>query len=179
MAALSAAPALWLLLACGAARAGKAHEHGVGKLNITQDGAAAYTLELELPLDSLVGFERPPRTAPERQAAEAAKARLRDAAMLFRVQPVAGCAVQLRELSVPVWEVMDRGTSAGKGAAAHADAHAAYGVQCPPKETIQGVEVHLFEAFPRLKRLQVQAALTNGQRLFRLTPTQRRVDLGP
>jgi hypothetical protein len=175
--ALSVLSLLGLLFSVGTAQAGKAHEHGAGKLNIVQDGTGTYSLELELPLDSLVGFERPPRTATERQAAEAAMARLRDPAVLFRLPPAAGCAVHLKE--VTVWAAAERGASATQSASAHADAHASFGVQCPSRATAQSLDLLLFDAFPRLKRLDVQAALSAGQRRFKLTPTQRRVDLGP
>jgi hypothetical protein len=177
--ALSVLSLLGLLISLGTAQAGKAHEHGAGKLYIVQDGTGTYSLELELPLDSLVGFERPPRTAPERQAAEAAMARLRDPAALFRLPPAAGCAVHLKEVTVPVWAAAERGASATQPASAHADAHASFGVHCPSRATAQSLDLLLFDAFPRLKRLDVQAALTAGQRRFKLTPTQRRVDLGP
>lgn len=163
-----AATALSSLLACGHALAGKAHEHGAGKLNLVQEGAA-YTLELELPLDTLVGFERAPRNAAERQAAKAALARLRDAAALFRTQPAsAGCALSATDVVAPLLESPSE---------SHADATATYTLQCPPQATPQRLEVALFEAFPRLKRLEVQTVLVSGQGRLKLSPSSRVIEL--
>lgn len=184
------------LLTCGPALAGKAHEHGAGKLNLVQEGAA-YTLELELPLDTLVGFERAPRNAAERQAAQVALNRLRDAAALFRTQPASsGCTVSLKDVAAPLLEApaVSAGPSAastganqkpaakpaGTGAEApdtHADATAIYSVQCPQQAAPQRLEVTLFEVFPRLKRLDVQTVLSAGQGRAKLSPSSRLLDL--
>ena len=58
------------LALCGAAFAGKAHQHGVARLDLAVDGGTV-TIAVEMPLDALVGFERSPRTGAERQAAAA------------------------------------------------------------------------------------------------------------
>ena len=68
-----------------------AHQHGMAKLDLVFE-AGALTLELDAPLDSLLGFERAPRNAAERAAADAALASLRDAASLIRIDPAARCA---------------------------------------------------------------------------------------
>ncbi|MCB1546297.1 MAG: DUF2796 domain-containing protein [Hyphomicrobiaceae bacterium] len=65
------------LALCGAAFAGKAHQHGVARLDLAVDGGTV-TIAVEMPLDALVGFERSPRTGAERQAAAAALARQGD-----------------------------------------------------------------------------------------------------
>lgn len=183
------------LLFTTSAHAGKAHEHGAGKLNLVQD-SAAYTLELELPLDTLVGFERAPRTAAERQAAQAALARLRDPAALFRTQPAsAGCTISAADIAAPLLEASAAppsqnaqakaatqasakpAPSGTQVADAHADAAATYTLQCPPQAAPQRLEVMLFEAFPRLKRLEVQTALAGGQGRVKLSPGSRMIDL--
>ena len=172
--------------------AGKAHEHGAGKLNLVQEGTA-YSLELELPLDTLVGFERAPRTAAERQAALAAMARLRDAQALFRTQPAStGCTVSVTGITAPLLEAPAAAAStnadakpASKAAPAsghtsvdiHADASATYTLQCPPQAAPQRLELRLFEAFPRLKRLEVQTVLASGQGRLKLSPSNRQIDL--
>ena len=51
------------------------------------------TLELDTPLDNLLGFERAPRTDAERQQADAAVAKLKAAAGLFRIDNAAGCTL--------------------------------------------------------------------------------------
>ena len=191
-----AAAVLSTLLAGGPAVAGKAHEHGAGKLNLVQEGAI-YTLELELPLDTLVGFERAPRTAGERQAAQAAMARLRDATALFRPQPASvGCTASTKAVAAPLLEApaataaapaptadASRDTAANpapagaKAVDTHADATATYTLQCPSQAALQRLEVNLFEAFPRLKRLEVQLVLATGQGRLKLSPSSRHIEL--
>jgi hypothetical protein len=197
-AVIAAATALSSLVACGPAMAGKAHEHGAGKLNLVQEGTA-YSLELELPLDTLVGFERAPRTDAERRAAQAAMARLRDADALFRTQPAStACTVSVTGITAPLLEAPAAGAStnadakpaskaANTGAQAaastntsvdtHADATATYTLHCPPQATPQRLELRLFEAFPRLKRLEVQTVLASGQGRLKLSPSNRQIDL--
>ena len=68
---------LALPLAAAGALAGP-HVHGVAAIDIAVEGRALVVL-LDMPLDSVVGFERAPRTAAERRAAADALARLRDA----------------------------------------------------------------------------------------------------
>lgn len=169
------------MVAGGSAMAGKAHEHGAGKLNLVQEGAA-YTLELELPLDTLVGFERAPRTPAERQAAEAAMARLRDPAALFRIQPAtAACTVSSTALAVPWLEspqAAETGQTSGDSRShTHADATATYTLQCQSQATPQRLEIKLFDAFPRLKRLDVQTVMAKGQGRLKLSPGSRVIEL--
>ena len=159
-------------LGVSVAHAGKAHEHGVGRMNLVQDGAS-WSVDLELPLDTLVGFERPPRTPAERQAAQAALARLRDPQALIRIEGPApsACTVATVEVNAPVLE--------GQGAAGaeHADARVSLTLQCPDSVDPQRIDLPVFTAFARLKRLEVQAALKVGQRQFKLTPARRVIDL--
>lgn len=157
---------------CSPARAGKAHEHGVARLNLVQDGAQ-WSVELQLPLDTLVGFERAPRTAAERQAAQAALARLRDPQALIRLEvgAPAACAVGLVEVDAPVLE--------GKGPveSGHADARVAIAFQCPESALPQRMDLPMFATFPRLKRVEAQAALQAGQRRYKLSPSNRVIEL--
>lgn len=165
--------ALVVLLTCLPVHAGKAHEHGVGRLNLVQDGAH-WSLELELPLDTLVGFERPPRTPAERQAAQAALARLRDAPALARLEVPAPhvCVAASVAVQAPVLEGQAQ-TSDG-----HGDARLSVELRCPDSVAPTRLHLPMFTAFPRLKRLEVQAVLKPGQRRFRVTPANPVIELG-
>lgn len=160
------------VLGASSAQAGKAHEHGVGRMNLVQDGAN-WAVDLELPLDTLVGFERPPRTPAERQAAQAALARLRDPQALIRLEVPApmSCTTAAVEVHAPVLE----GQAAAPGG--HADARVSITLQCPDSVEPQRAELQAFTTFNRLKRLEVQAALKAGQRQFKLTPANRVIHL--
>ena len=77
-----------------------AHEHGVARLSVAVDGRTL-SVELDAPLDGLLGFERPPRTDAERKAAADLLQRLRDPAALFRPDAAAGCSAGAVTVSAP------------------------------------------------------------------------------
>ncbi|MCU0968022.1 MAG: DUF2796 domain-containing protein [Rubrivivax sp.] len=137
--------------------AGKAHEHGVGRLDLATE-PAAITIAIDLPLEAVVGFERPPRDDAERARAEAMLARLRDAAALFSPDPAAGCKPGAVTLDAPV---LQPGAAAPKDG--HADLAATYAFTCSDGHRAAFVEVRLFDALPRLQRIEVQAVTRKGQ----------------
>jgi hypothetical protein len=156
-----------------AALAGKAHQHGVARLDIGAD-PGQIVIALESPLDNLLGFERAPRTDAERKVAAKAIAKLKDGAALFRIDPAAACSLSSVELnSVP----LKLGTAAPAGKdEGHGDLDAEYTFNCTGTPAGH-VEIALFDAFPRLQRLQVQAATAKGQASQTLKRPARRVEL--
>lgn len=135
----------------------QAHEHGSATMDVALEGANL-VVNLITPVDNLVGFERAPRTQAERQAAEAALARLRDGAALFRLNAEAGCVLADVAVKAPV---LEQPAAARSG---HADANASYEFRCKAPAALRTVDVRLFDAFARLERVRVQAALPGGQR---------------
>lgn len=158
-----------------AAAAGKAHEHGVMKLDVAVEGNIL-SIALESPLDSFLGFERAPRTDAERTAAAELLTRLRGpdrGAPLFSPDAAAQCTLNKAEVSAPVLE-------ASKPAAAkdgHADLDASYAYTCTQPAQLKNLEVGLFEAFRRLKRIDVQVAGAQGQSKLTLTRPARSIRL--
>jgi hypothetical protein len=61
---------LLVAIACAAQAHLGAHVHGLVKLGVAVQGPTV-SIELDSPLDNLLGFEHRPRTAAERQAARA------------------------------------------------------------------------------------------------------------
>lgn len=159
--------ALWL--AAGPASAGKAHEHGALRMDLSLEGADL-SIALAMPLDSAVGYERAPRTEAERQAAAAALARLRDGAAMFRPDAAAQCSLTSAAVSAPV---LERPAPAGQAADGHADLDATYVFRCTQPAKLLQLEVLLFDAFKRVDRIDVQAALPHGQRKATLLKTAR------
>jgi Protein of unknown function (DUF2796) len=163
-------PLLWLPLA---ALAGGAHEHGNARLDIAVE-ARTVSLAFGTPLDNLVGFERAPRTAGERQRVDEALARLKDGDALWRFDPAAGCKLAEAKIDAPV---LGLGRSAAvKGE--HAELQADYRFDCADAAKAAYVEVGLFE-FNRLKRVQVQMALPKTQLKRELKRPSKRLVLGP
>jgi hypothetical protein len=152
MAALAAlcAPAAW---------AGKAHDHGVARLDVAVEPGRV-VLELDTPLDNLLGFERAPRTDAERDKAKAVIARLRDAGTLFRIDSQAGCTPGKVQLNAPVLGEGQPEPGAKEG---HADLEGSFEFNCKAGNKAGFVEVGLFEAFPGLKRIELQVVTPKGQ----------------
>jgi hypothetical protein len=164
------------------AHAGKAHEHGVARLDIGVE-AGRVVVALDMPLDNLVGFERAPRTDAERAAVAAAVAKLREAATLFRIDGAAGCTAGKVELVAAAFGLGAAPTPAAAAAPApaqdhgHADLEGSYEFTCTAGARAGFVETGLFEAFPRLKRLEVQVATPRGQMKATLRRPNARIAL--
>lgn len=157
-----------LVLTATAAFAAQPHDHGVARLDIGVEPARVL-LTLALPLDAAVGFERAPRSDAERERARAALARLRDAAALFRIDGAAGCTPGAVKVQAPALE--------GGAAEGHADADAEYEFNCRAGARAGFVEVGLFDAFPALRRVELQVVTPRGQLKATLAKPASRVAL--
>ncbi len=161
-AALGARVLALALAAHGTAFAGKAHEHGVVKIDVAVDGATL-TVTLDTPLDSVLGFERAPRTPAERRAADEALARLRDAAGLFTPSAAAACTAGPPEVKAPVLEASPPAQKDG-----HADLEATYTWRCEQPAQLRELGLNLFASFPRMQRIEAQVAGATAQKKLTL-----------
>lgn len=143
------------------ALAAGAHEHGVARLDVALDGNQLQ-LQLQSPLDNLVGFERAPRNERERQALETALARLRDAGALWRPDAQALCKPGKAEVLPPRFEAAPQ-PKAGKHSEDHAEVQASYSFECAKPLALRTLEHGLFTSLPRLTRVDVQVATARGQ----------------
>lgn len=140
-----------------------AHVHGSMQLDIAVD-KHLLGVQLEAPLDSLLGFERRPRTATERQAADALLKQMTDAAALFKPDAAAQCA--LMTVSLESAALQATAPAAGKDAdkeSEHADLDANYEFNCAHPDKLTVIEIGLFDAFKRLQKIKVQMASSKGQ----------------
>lgn len=153
--------------------AGKAHVHGIAKLDVAIE-AGKITLDFESPLDNQLGFERAPRTDAERRQADAMVARLKAADTLFRIDPAAGCKLAGVELASSALQLGQPDPSE----AGHADIDATFTFQCADVSKASYIDVGLFE-YKRLKRLDVQIAAPRGQFKRELRPSAARLTLTP
>ena len=147
-----------LCLCSTAGAAGKAHEHGVAHLDVAVDGARV-SIEMDTPLDNLIGFERAPRTDAERDKANAAVAKLRLGDTLFRIDSAAGCTLDKVELRSAPLQLGSATPAAGD----HGDLSASYTFNCKAGAKAGFVEVGLFQAFAGLKRIELQVLTPKGQ----------------
>lgn len=156
-----------------ATAAEKAHEHGVGDLNLAIDGATV-EIELEAPGADIVGFEHEPRNAAEKAAVVQAAKSLAAGAALFRFSEAAGCRLQDADVETPLLD----GKHAHKEGEAeeHAGFHAHYRFICRDSGALGHLDTTYFEVFPNAAALRAKTITPSGQGAQRLTPTVTRLN---
>jgi len=145
----------------------KAHTHGVAKLEVAIEGAGIH-LHLEAPLHDLLGFERAPRNAKERAAADALLKQLAQGEALFRPTAAAQCKLASATTEAPILAAGAKSTGDG-----HAEIAAEYRFSCAQPAKLTGMEVRLSEAFKGLRRIDAQTISAKGQNAMRLTAKMR------
>jgi hypothetical protein len=169
-----------------------AHVHGRAALEIAIDGAAVQ-INLNSPLDTVLGFERAPRNEKERQAVKAMALKFNQGDSLFVFTPAAQCRVASVNLTSPVLspdlltpasdsgKSMDGNTTKDGGAVktapadTHAELEATWHFQCAVPQALQGLDVRLFQLFPGLQRLDTAVAGPKGQSSAKLSPEATRL----
>ena len=171
------APAAWAQSPDAAAGEHQhAHVHGAAKLGIAVEDKTV-SLQLESPLDSLIGFEHRPSTQSQRAAAEALRLRMRAPADLFAFDAAANCTLAKADAQSAIFEAADRPVEAGAAAGAHADLDASFEYRCEHPERLSRVDIGLLRAYPKLQRLDVEIATPKGQFKRELRPPARTVSL--
>lgn len=147
------------------------HEHGVARLQVAIDGGQL-AVELQSPLDNLVGFEHEPSTEAQRRALADAEARLREFGALFVLPAAAGCVLSEVELESPWHAGHDQAHDHDQEhdhEEAHGEMHVRYLLNCATPEALTGMTVKLAEAFPRTARIRAETATPRGQNALTLT----------
>ena len=158
---------------------GHAHQHGVAQMEVVLEPRQVH-LHLEVPLDNLLGFERAPRNAQERQRADAVISTLRAAGALFVIDPAAGCLLASVELESAALKLGAAAPGAGgTGGDGHAELEAAVRFDCQDGSRATYIEVGLFKAFSRMQRLEVEGAGPKGQFKRSLKRPASRLELAP
>ena len=147
-----------LAIASNSAAKEGAHVHGLVRLDVAID-AKTLTVQLEAPLDSLLGFEHRPRTAAQKQAADALLKKMNDGATLIRPQEAAAC--KLTKVTVES-ETLQSTKPAGKDKE-HADLDASFEFTCDQPDKLTFIEIGFFDAFKHTRKIDVQVAGPKGQ----------------
>lgn len=167
--------------------AAQAHVHGQAELEVAVSGGTL-VLSLHGPLDSLLGFERAPRTAAQKAAVDNLLSQLRKPEALFVPSVAAQCVPEPSVIDAPVLGVGRQAAGApdSKVAAApakaaaghggkdgHAELKAEFTFKCERADQLRGLEAKLFDQFKRLQRLDARVVGPRGQSSARLTPSRR------
>jgi len=188
---LSCVAILWIFATISAAseREHDAHEHGVSRLNIAVDEK---TIEIELmaPGVDIVGFEHAATASADKIAVKKAVATLQKGSVLFDFPDDANCRLEEGEVTSQLAEAhqaehddhahekKENGHSDDHKDAeesTHAEFHAHYHFHCAEPRHISHMEVKLFEHFPTMREIDVQAITSSGQSAMELTSTSARL----
>ena len=152
----------------------QAHQHGQAQANVAVQGNRL-SVQLEIPLDSLLGFEHRPRTDRQRAAAQAAVQQLKAAASWLKPDAAALCTLARSDINTQALDPAPPG-SAEPG---HADVDASYEFTCAASEQLGGLDIGLMSVFKRIQRINVQVAGAKSQNKQTLQPPATRVRLRP
>lgn len=152
----------------------QAHQHGQAQANVAVQGNRL-GVQLEIPLDSLLGFEHRPRTDRQRAAAQAAVQQLKAAATWLKPDAAALCTLASSDFNTQALDPAAPG-SAEQG---HADVDASYEFTCAAPEKLAGLDMGLMTLFKRIQRIEVQVAGAQSQSKQTLRPPATRVRLRP
>jgi hypothetical protein len=174
-----AAVALALALACAApsawSQAGHAaHVHGRVQANVAVQGNKL-SVQFEMPLDNLLGFEHRPRTEAQRQAAQAVVQQLKAPANWLKPDAAAQCALASSQVDTQALAA----AAPGAKEQTHADIDASYEFTCAVPGQLKGLDIALMDSFKRIQRIEVQVAGAKGQSRQTLRRPAQRVRLAP
>jgi hypothetical protein len=136
-----------------------AHVHGQMKLDVAIDGPTV-VIDMESPLDNIVGFERAPKTDAEKKTVADAVAQLRAADKLFVIDPAANCKLGPVDLRSGALGLGNPDPSEPVG---HADLDATFSFNCTNAAAAKFIDVNLFAAFKGLRQIDSQVASAQGQ----------------
>ncbi len=133
---------------------GETHVHGLVRLDIAIE-PGRLTLQLDAPQQALLGHERAPRNAAERQAAAALLARLRGGQPLWQIDPALQCSLHGARVEASLLEA----AAADRAAAEHAEVSASYEYRCSGPGALRQLDVGaLLDAFKGIVRIDARIA---------------------
>lgn len=144
-----------------------AHVHGLAKLEVALEGTQLI-VRLESPLEAVLGFEHAPRSAKDKAAVAAMRKILAGGDALFIPTAAAACRQQVSRVESAVLD-----GKAGAGHDGHGDLDTEFRFNCAQPAQLKGLEVRLFDVFPKLRRIDAEVATGKGQTAKRLTTKMR------
>lgn len=158
-----------------------AHVHGTASLNIAID-SGHIDAELVTPAMNIVGFEHAPRDDAERQAVASAAVMLEDGAALLVPSAAAGCRLDSSQAASSLIDTAHEPETTHDAHEhdhddVHSEFHVHYRFHCDEPAAIETIQVNLFEAFPGMETIEVQALTADRQVGGMLTPEDNVIEL--
>lgn len=151
------------------------HVHGELHLGVAVDGNAV-TVDFQAPLDSLLGFERTPRTDKEKALVRRWDELLRKPTAFIRFDDAAGCTLTSAEFDSPIPGLGEQDEPAADG---HAEVEGAWAFTCRRPEALKALRITLFEHSRHLQRIHVVRIGPRGATQLRLKRPDALIPLSP
>jgi len=154
------------------------HVHGTGELHVAVENSNL-DIEFHSPLHNLLGFERSPKTDPQRAAVTAMTAKLNKPETLFKLPKAASCTAGPTHIDSALNEAPVTPSKSVKAAPKdgvdddHADLTATFGFVCANMDKLDSIEVAIFGAFPGTKIIKAEIIGPRGQSAATLSPNRR------
>jgi Protein of unknown function (DUF2796) len=157
-----------------------AHVHGQIQLGVAVDGKQV-SVDIDTPLESLLGFEHTPQSAAQKKRAADWAQRLGEGHSLLRFTPEAKCKLLTADLAAPV---LGLGKPAASGSRSqddgdHADLEGQWTFECAAPEALRALEVSFFQLSPHARVVEVQWVKGHQQGKLTLKRPQSRISLVP
>ena len=150
----------------------QAHVHGLVHLDVAVD-ASTLLVQLEAPLDSLLGFEHRPRTDAQKRAVDNLLKQLQQNANLIRPNAEALC----KPIKTTIESEILKPNNPKKTEDEHAELEASFELNCEKADKLNTIEIGFFDTFKRIKKIEVQVASSKGQLKQSLKRPQKIVKL--
>lgn len=171
-----------------------AHVHGVASLNLAVE-ASEVIAELQAPAMNIVGFEHAPRNEQQHQAVKQAAASLKQGESWLILPAGAGCRLEAARVESSLLD--DEQSAGGDHEASHDDDHDGHDdnshdedhdevhsefhvslvFHCDDPGVIDAVQVGLFDEFPGMEKIELQAITQTRQIGGNLTPGNAVINL--
>ena len=157
-----------------------AHVHGHIQLGVAVDGKQI-SVDIDTPLESMLGFEHAPRTASEKKLAAEWAQRLSEGSSLLRFNPEAQCKQTRADLNAAVLGLGNKPASPShdKDDGGHADLEGAWSFECGAPEALSSLELSFFKHSPHAQVMEVQWVRGSKQGKQTLKRPQSRINLTP
>lgn len=169
----------------------KAHEHGIGVLNLAVEGKEV-EIEMTVPGADAVGFEHAPSNDKDRRAVESAIAKMKAADKLFMFPAAAGCRLEEAEVHAAQLEDDHKDDEhkhdhkddhkhdkdhdhKDEHKEEHAEFRSHYHFECLVPEKLTHIDVGFFKVFPSAHELEARFITPRGQGAAELTAAASRL----
>lgn len=152
------------------------HVHGTSELLLAIEGHEM-EISFQSPAMNLVGFEHQPQSSQQQQQLSSAAKILGQADKLFSLPARAVCELEKADVHAPFEDEHDDHGHEKHDEEEHADFSAHYHYHCKDTTRLTGIDVKLFEYYPLIETIRVQALSDKGQQSFELHPDKHMIEM--